>query len=345
MVQPSRRQLLAGLLGAAACRHDPSVEERGRDWLLAQQSPDGGFRSEITGVLRPGASLTGLCVLALAGAPGVPVEALSRGLGFLVASRGPTGALGLGEVPDYPVYATAMASSALARIRPPGWREAAEPMVGWLLSQQLRGEGWGADPSRGGFPMGGASARVPPHAGHVDLSMTRRAVQAMRAWGLAADHPAWAEARRFVLACGTGDGGFRYSPGDAGVNKGATAEAAYGTATADGVVALRAIGGAEEGVDRGLRWLAAAFRADENPGVGGAFARYGPAMRFYWRAAVAEAFAGGGGPPGFAVALRDALAAEQRADGAWRNAAGEQKEDDPLVATALALVALRGGAG
>lgn len=333
------------MLAAVACRTGRSVEERGVAWLVGRQSGDGGFRSEVYGLLRPGASLTGLCMLALAGAPGVPVETLSRGLGFLVAVRGPQGALGLGEVPDYPVYATSMAVSALARTHAPGWHDTAELMVGWLLSQQLRGPQWGEHPSRGGFPMGAASQRVPPNAGHVDLSMTRRAVQALRAYGVADDHPAWDEARRFVLGCRTADGGFRYSPGEAGVNKGATPESSYGTATADGVLALRAIGGAGAAVDAGVRWLANAYRTDVNPGVGGPFARYGPAMRFYWRAAVAEVFAGGGGPAGWAGPMRAALASEQRPDGSWRNASAEQKEDDPLVATALALVALRSAAG
>jgi hypothetical protein len=174
--------------------------------------------------------------------------------------------------------------------------------------------------------------------------MTRRAVHALGAYGLEEDHPAWDGARRFVLRCATADGGFRYSPVEDGVNKGVTPQSAYGTATADGVLAARAVG-ATEAADRGVRWLAAAFRADENPGVGGVFARYGPAMRFYWRAAVAEVFAGGGGPPGWGEALRAAIEAEQRPDGSWQSASAEQKEDDPLVATALALVALRSTVG
>jgi len=42
------------------------------------------------------------------------------------------------------------------------------------------------------------------------------------------------------------------------------------------------------------------------------------------------------------VALADELLRRQEADGSWVNAAGEVREDDPLVATPLAVGALAG---
>lgn len=344
---PTRRAVLMGLaatgLAGAGCGGRSAVE-RGVRWLLDQQGTDGGFRSVTYGFLGPGASLTGLSVLALARirltGVDVPIDALSRGLGFLVASRGTDGGLGLSsDVPDYPTYATALAVTALATVHPPGWREAAAPMVAWLQSRQLVGDAWGLHPSRGGFPMGGLVARTPPDAGHVDLSMTRHAVEALRAWGLPDGDAPWAEARRFVVGCGTSDGGFRYSPGEAATNKGRTRDAGYGTTTCDGVLALRTIGVRPDLEAAGVSFLVDRFRVDENPGIGEAYAVYGPAMRFYWRAGVARVLSGTSRPSGWRAALVGALDAEAHEDGSWRNARAEQKEDDPIVATALALLA------
>jgi hypothetical protein len=332
----NRRQLLLGLL-ACATRTQPAPLDLAAGWLLSQQGEDGGFHSTTIGFLRGGASLTGLCVHALARARKLTPEASQRAVQFLLQQKGPDGGLGWGLVPDYPTYATALALQVLAEL---GHQQEAEPLARWLLSQQLAGEAWGDHPSRGGFPMGSPEPHTPPHAGHTDLSMTRMAVCALRAHGLPEDHPAWAEARRFIVRCRGALGGFRYSPGEPGLNKGPDPEAGYGTATADGILALRATGGEEALVQESTSWLASRFRADQNPEVGGAFAAYGPAMRFYWRAVAAMVLSGKDTPPGWGRALEQALAAEQRPDGSFVNERAEQKENDPLVATSLALLAL-----
>jgi hypothetical protein len=348
--------VLSGIAAAAACGWGRAVgpgfplrtgrsgpADRAVGWLLQQQSADGGFRSSTTGFLKPGATLTALILVALCDARAagteVPQPATDGAAAFLVAARAPFGALGWGLVPEYPTYATALAVRALARAARPGWRAEAEPMVAWLLAQQLAGDAWGAHPARGGFPMGSPEPRTPPAAGHVDLSMTRHALQALRAFGLDAAHPAWAEGRRFVAACATPDGGFRYAPAEPEGNKGDGPDAGYGTPTADGVLALSAIGGADDAVARGRAFLGERFRADANPGLGDPFRAYGPAMRFYWRSVSAAALAGTDAPAGWREAIRDALRAEQRPDGRWEGDSGLQKEDDPLVATGLGVLA------
>jgi hypothetical protein len=341
----TRRQLLLALLAACASPQRPGPLPRAAGWLAAQQGEDGGFHSVTIGFLRGGASLTGLALHALSRAAAqapLPPEVSQRAVRFLLGQRGQDGGLGWGLVPDYPTYATALALQVLAELRPPGWQEEGAPLARWLLGQQLQGEAWGEHPCRGGFPMGSPEPRTPPHAGHVDLSITRVAVCALRAWGLQDDHPAWAEARRFVLRCRGPEGGFLYAPGEPGLNKGHDPEASYGTATADGILALRATGGEPALLEQSTAWLASRFRADQNPDVGGSFAAFGPAMRFYWRAVAAEVFAGAasGAPPGWADALRSSLQAEQRPDGSFVNERAEQKENDPLVATSLAVLAL-----
>jgi len=337
----SRRAFLWGSAGLAGCRGWVGTDDvlgRGAGWLAAQQAADGGFHSEVYGLLRSGASLTALATLALQATPDPPAGVIDRALVFLVQARGPSGALGIGDVHDYPTYATAMAATALAHA---GRAEEARPLTDWLLRQQLRGEAWGDHPARGGFPMGTVEPRTPPHPGHVDISMTRVALQALRSCAVG-DDAVWDEGRRFVLGCRTPDGAFRYSPADPSLNKGRDVTAGYGTPTADGILALLATGGAKDAVERGLGWLAAAFRPDENPGIGeGSMRAYADAMRFYWRSVASAAFrAGRNGPSGWEQAIRTDLAAEQAPDGSWRNDRAEQKEDDPIVATSLALQAL-----
>ncbi|MBX2800142.1 MAG: terpene cyclase/mutase family protein [Myxococcales bacterium] len=348
----TRRTLLGSLAASSGCGwfFPKSEKQRSLDegvaWLLAQQQEDGGFKSSVYGFMRPGHSLTPLALLALH-ACGVNTAATDRALAFVVRSIDTDGALGLLTVPDYPMYATSMAIQALSRFTPAGWEQPAERMARWVRSQQLTGEAWRSHPSRGGFPMGARTPRTPPDAGHVDLSMTRRALQALAALDASAADPALEEGRRFVQRCSAGDGAFLYSPGEPALNKGRDPEAGYGTPTCDAVLSLLATGGAQDLLEGGVAWLSRRFRVDENPAVGAtAMRRFARAMRFYWRASVAEVFrATSAGPARWQDHLAVALVDEQRPDGSWANSLPDQKEDDPVVCTSLALTALATSTG
>src|SRR5207302_269057 len=82
-------------------------------------------------------------------------------------------------------------------------------LVAWLRTQQFTEEhGWQrGDAAYGAWGMGG-EPRIAPNAGHVDLSMTRHALQALAAAGVPASDPAFARARVFVERCQNADGGF-----------------------------------------------------------------------------------------------------------------------------------------
>lgn len=67
---------------------------------------------------------------------------------------------------------------------------------------------------------------------------------------------------------------------------------------------------------------------------------FGPAMKGYYRAASSRVFEALGGPEGWEGELVKAVLDEQREDGSWANPSNLQKEDDPLVATPLALRAV-----
>jgi squalene-hopene/tetraprenyl-beta-curcumene cyclase len=97
------------------------------------------------------------------------------------------------------------------------------------------------------------------------------------------------------------------------------------------------------------RWLEEYFRADTHPGN---YVREREPLRssvyYYYSWSAAQAFqvlgvrevATKAGTVCWAEALADELMKRQREDGSWVNAAGAQREDDPLVATGLAASAL-----
>ncbi len=355
---------LAALLAAgAAVRGDgrlPDTESRLRDsvrYLLSRQSKDGGFRSETYGLLRSGQSLTPFVLVSLLEAPPaiarVPRDAVDRALAFVLRHVDQSGALGRSSdaAEDYPNYATALAVRAFALARPDGWRETIRPMVAALREQQFAEDrGWTpADAAYGGFGIGGP-LRHPPYPGHVDLSMTRYLLEALRAAGSGDSEPAFARARVFLERCRDGkSGGFFFSPVVLEANKaGRTADgrpAPYGSATADGVLALLAAGAAvdDPAVSGALAWLEREFRPDVCPGPrADAVPRWDDALKGYWRAAAAKAFVAGGTSPRFDPFAPLAAAALESAagDGSQRNANVLMKEDDPLIATAFAVETL-----
>ena len=193
--------LAAGGALATGCSlwHGKSALKQATDYLWAQQSEDGGFHSKTYGLLRSGQSLTPFVLGALldfsSKAPSDsaallhPRGAVERALTFIKANTKADGTLGLmnDTAADYPNYATALAVSALVKSRSPGYESSIEPMVAQLRAQQFSEDnGWRPqDAPYGGWGMGGPIHR-PPEAGHVDLSMTRYVLEALRLSGVPA---------------------------------------------------------------------------------------------------------------------------------------------------------------
>lgn len=151
----------------------------------------------------------------------------------------------------------------------------------------------------------------------------------------------------------TFDGGFYFSPVVLSANKGrVTTETAgvprhfrsYATATCDGLLALWAAG-VPLGDDRMVaarRWLAQHPRWDEPEGVPKNQAEpWADAIYFYHLAVRAEAYGTLGWPTNARPELVRLLSAQQRTDGSFANAKSHlMKEDDPMLATTLAVTAL-----
>ena len=285
----------------------------------------------------------------------LPVHKIDRAAEFIRRNTNSDGALGMIDpsIPDYPNYATALAVSALGRAKRSGWQQQIAPMVACLRRMQFSEQnGWKpADAPYGAWGMGGTD-HPPPNPGHVDLSMTRYVLEALRAAGVPVEDPAFARARIFVERCQNydpkhpddADGGFFFSTTEFDTNKAGHDGQhfrSYGTTTADGILALLAIGRPleDDRVRAAQRWLVTHHRDMAVPGfLGEAYQRWPKGLAFYYAAASTQAFR----VLQLAVspAVADALKQSQRPDGSWANPENLVKEDDPLIATAFAVRAL-----
>jgi squalene-hopene/tetraprenyl-beta-curcumene cyclase len=360
-VRINRRAFLLTAAAGAACswKGERGPLARAAQYLWARQAADGGFHSATYGLLRSGQSLTPLVLGALLRVPDdampAPAGAVERAIAFIARHTSPDGAVGAaGGDADYPNYATALAVDALVaaqrglpaeahRAKAGSWTAHIAPMVAQLRAQQFsEANGWtSADTAYGGWGMGGAIRR-PPNAGHVDLSMTRFVLEALRASGVGGSDPAMTRARVFLERSQNHDGGFCFSPVTPALNKaGRDAEgfASYGTTTADGVLALRACGipDSDDRAAKGIAWLDRNHQPDRVPGFDdaeGPRASWSGGLRFYYAAAMARV------RPQQIVRLP-----AQEDDGSFRNGNGCVKEDDPLIATAFAIQMLARAGG
>ena len=332
---------------------------RAAEYLWQQQADDGGWHSHTYGLLRSGQSLTPFVVEALLDVPEsaypVPRAKVGRAIAFIRNHTRADGALGMADsgIPDYPNYATALAVSAICRARHTGWEEQVRPMVAYLRLQQFTEQnGWNRqDPVYGAWGMGG-ERRAKPGTGHVDLSMTRYVIDALRAAGVPAEDPVFECARVFVERCQNfnpqrpddGDGGFFFSTTEFDTNKAGNDGQhfrSYGTTTADGILALLGTGlpASDPRLAAAARWLTSHHHDIDVPGfVGPAYQRWPRGLAFYYAAASSETFRALHVDAGTRVA--DSLRRTQRADGSWANAENLVKEDDPLIASGFAVRAL-----
>jgi len=220
----------------------------------------------------------------------------------------------LGRVPlagdEYPAYALALSILALRRLRP---ERNVDDLVRELRARQLtEATGWAeADPEYGGWDSGPGIPRKPA-CHRPDLSVTAFACEAL------AGDP---KARTFAERCRAAEGGFFFTPHtpQAHQNK-AGPRRPYATATCD---ALRILGSDV----RGLRWL-----DEHGPDASGLPPEWAEALFYY------ESFVRAKVSPSRELAAR--VAARQQADGSWKNPRGLMKEDDPILATGLALIVL-----
>ncbi len=366
---------LVALSGCTA--RAPSPLERGRQFLTARQGSDGAWRSETYSSFRDGASLTPLVLLALQELPGPAGNdaAVARGTEYLARLVRPDGTIDAGEQGlSYPIYTAALAVRVLSL---PGNEQHKAARDTWLADLRRRqldeSLGWGpADEYYGGWGYCHGLPRKPrpgefvPPLVESNLSATVYALDALRAAGVPADDPAFGKALAFLSRCQNfaddprvadrrfDDGGFFFIPGDPARNKpgpagrdahGRERFRSYGSTTADGYRALRLCGlpADHPRVRAALDWL---FRQFDGTAHAGDYPpeRTGDkdAVYFYYAWSLAQALSDL--PPDlarkWAVALTEEVIRRQQPDGGWRNPCKAVREDDPILATALATMTL-----
>ncbi len=356
----------------AAC----SLLRRACAYLWSQQADDGGWHSAHYAVLRSGQAITPFVLHSLLEVPdstfSPPDGGAARALDFLRKQVDKQGAIGRSdpELLEYPNYATAYALRCFVVADDRRDRPLVARMRAYLIGEQFA-EHRGFDsssPAYGGWGFGGRLADS--DTGHMDLAHTRRVVEALRDAG-GVDLAVFKRTEaflRFVQRHPTDDraqpphqsttvsydGGFYFSPIVTDANKGRIEDQhfgshfrSYATATCDGLLALMAAGVPrdDERVVAAKCWLGQHPRLDYPAGVPSDHPEsWGEAIRFYHLAVRAEVFAELGEPHQHAkwreqfVAL---LADAQRDDGSFVNTASHlMKDDDPLLCTTLAVIAL-----
>ncbi len=334
---------------------------------MNQQDADGGWHSATYGQMRGGVGNTALVVYAVAQFPASMRSdhqpQFERAVRFLLANLDVAEPERKQNAADYPTYATALLLSALTHTASEGWSSERSKLPEALqMSQQRADRGWARDDGGfGGWNQTGGGSGDAKRPGNTNVSVSCFALQALRAAD-ALDQSAAADALVFLGHCqnfpsdGTGDGGFFFTPDvDDPLNKAGLLERAdrpptarsYGTTTADGLCALVAceVPKDDPRVLAALAWLE---RHDSVAVVPG-FLEDDPetssaaeGLRFYYYAALARAIRQFPDSPiaGRKSALLKTLIEQQHADGSWRNPNTLMREDDPLIATALAVTAI-----
>ncbi len=345
---------LASASGAPAVNREIALA-KSADWLLRQQAADGGWHSATYGQMKSGVGNSALVLDALARMPPTwraeHQSQLDRGIDFLLAHLDKQGYVSASHhSADYPTYATALLLDALDRMEINRWHATRRRMREYLLAVQRTNSP--NDTLNGGWPHVGGDPREARVEANVNLSVTRFAVEAIQ-YELKGNKNARLAALAFLERCqNTNDGGFFFIP-DTGdpLNKAGVTDSniprSYGTATADGLAALVACGipATDPRVQAALHWLETHDSLDTVPGFEDAETAVPSArdaLRFYYYAALArviELF-----PYATIARRRDALAEQlltlQLPGGSWSNPNSLMREDDPLIATALAISAL-----
>lgn len=306
------------------------------------------------------------------------------------ARRGPDGGLvDPAHLVPHRTYATGLLLMALGE----PWVEAAwpelvatGPFAEWLERAQVQ-EARGFDPIDARFGGWSYYDRYQVRM-RTDVSTARFALQGLAAAGVSSDAPAWHRASLFLgelqnlsMVTAPGDslygaesslrqGGFSFFPrsGKAGstpLGDAMLVGTAYGSATADGLIALLA----SAGIDRrsgeasrfeappgdprvlaALRWLARNYTLDRNPGFGEDPRGWGKGLQNYYVAALAEGLHRAGVKTvitsdsikhGWASELVRAIGEAHGLRGRqFGSDSGLMHEDEPTISAAFSVIAL-----
>jgi hypothetical protein len=361
-----------GVLNCQTPRTDRDYTARTCAYLWSKQSADGGWHSEVHGLLKGGKAYTPFIVWHLLAVPDEiypkSPEKIQKALHFIRKNikNGVLGAEGI--VLEYPNYATAYALRVLVKY---GNAAADKPLIdrmkNYLASQQFN-EKRGVQPENvayGGWGFGETNLSK-GEVGHTDLSNTRRVLQALRAAGHT-HAETYQQAVQFLQICQKHpedtrkqpiqpendsvrnhyDGGFYYSPIVTPANKGLLKDGffrSYATAACDGILALLAVGTkpTDEKLQAAKRWLETHPELNSPEGIPLDHPEgWNQVMILYHLAVRAEAYQALQIKGNWKAQMLNLLLTKQQPDGSFSNPEGARnKENDPLLGSTLALTAL-----
>ena len=347
------------------------IAQRACAYLWSQQASDGGWHSATHGIMKGGESLSAFVLWTLLEVPDSIFhksgKQVNQGLQFIREHLNAEGALGLSDpdIMDYPNYATAYALRILSTYGENRDSTLIQKMTQYLLRQQFM-EGRGISPEHYAYGAWGFGevGMTKGMTGHVDLSHTRRVLQTLTTipenttkvrqqaqyfLRLLQKHPSES---RLTNTETVYDGGFYASSVTVGTNKGGLIEtsdstdlyASYATATCDGLLALLASGYQlnDEPVQAALQWLSQMPELAFPQGIPQDNPAQWHLVLFYYHLSVrAEAYRAVQMEGNWQQQIVQLLKEQQSTEGAFANPMGApNKEDDPLLATAFALIAL-----
>jgi len=344
-----------------------SILTQACQFLWERQGGDGGWHSQVQGQLRSGEALTPYILFTLMSVPdslySLPTKQVERGVKFIRDHVNAEGALGFSDpdVVEYPNYSTAYALRTLVLFGSEQDSTLIGRMTDYLAHQQFveRRGIQPDDPAYGSWGFGELNLKR-GIVGHVDLSHTRRVLQALRDAGYT-DESAFTKAKAFLhltqnqperskLLTSRYDGGFHFSSVVLNSNKAGYEQdsvlvfRSYATTTCDGLLALLAAGYShtEKEVQDAISWLQAhpvleypEGIPEDDPG------QWRKVLFFYHLSVRAEVYRTLRWEGEWRKEMTKLFAARQRDDGSFSNPfGGQNKEDDPLLATTFVVGAL-----
>lgn len=362
-----------------ATAEKPAAEEIVADahkFLLSKQAADGAWKSETYGLLKSGQALTPFVLYSLVESGlEIPAAHVESALSFL-RSKTRDGAIGMDDemVLEYPVYSTAYALMCFKQLGNAKDKKLISQMQDYLVKQQFtEANGFDAShPAYGGWGFGGD--QEPGETGHMDLAHTRRVIEALAMTPrydkmqevtekanlflrMVQKHPdddrpqpMPPELGDKVYAKVGFDGGFYFSPVVLRANKGRLVDTeppfwkSYATATCEGLLALLATGATEEDmrVSAATEWLEDQHELEYPQGIPVFYEgeNWRDAVHFYHLSVRGEVRRNCHSVEN-REAIIDAMLSFRLPNGSFSNSKSNlMKEDDPLMCTALAVLAL-----
>jgi hypothetical protein len=322
---------------------------------------------------------TAVCARALAGLPkaqkALYAPNITKGIDFLLSRQAEAGqVVGDPGRQHYATYTTALTLSAMV-LAGREKEEGAKKLQAWLLETQIdQSEDiteydfarYGAWNIYDGNETGATLA--------ADLSVSTCAIEALARAGLAKDSPTRSKALVFLrrtqnLPDSTSsipaqflDGGFVTNPRESKAGRQLLPDdnivfRPYGSTTADGLRSLLHLGvdKEDERVQAAVGWLTTFFHTSKNPNFPAARRGSNPTMLpergiyFYYLNGMSEALALFGEPLllktdgteiDWAAQIARRLISVQKPDGTWRSESSTMHENDPNLATSLAIMTL-----